>query len=535
VTRVKMRPRALAFAVGALVLGGVVGCGGGDSGSNSSSSAPVKPGELKRFDGVTINVATLGAGPDGVISGVVYKYRDEWSKLTGGKVEVAEVPYGDLHTKIMADLHSGVGKYDGLLAQAWFYGDYMAGELVKPIDEYMQADGFPKFDNDAVLPPVKNLMTWGDKQYAPPFDGDEHILWYRKDVLSDPRWQKEFKAKYGYDLPNPPKTVDELIDASIFFQGKDWNGDGKPDNGNVMSLKSGQDAAQFWYQSVSSSYAIMPGEKIDQYHNVYWFDPETLEPLINQPGQVKGLEQFVKLSLEGGPREQLSFDLGQSWDAFVKGNTVFTVNTADIASMAQTSKVVKGKLGGAPMPGSKQVWDREAGKWAEFDKPVRNGNLLGANWNGTISSLSENPEAVYSFFAFLAQKEKMVEHGYAGWDGVDPTSTFQFLPPGGDATPAGFKGAGWNAKDAKVYSDSLLANLEGPDTYIPYLRTRGTSDMLSALDAAVTNTLAGRSKPKEALDGVAESWKRTVSDIGDEEFKQEYLTSINYGKAPTGP
>jgi multiple sugar transport system substrate-binding protein len=531
-----MRRPVVGAVLAAVSLGLLAGCGGGgDSSGDSATLKPVKPGETRRFDGVTINVATLGAGPDGVISGVAYKYRDEWSKLTGGKVEVSEVPYGDLHTKVMADLHSGVGKYDGLLAQAWFFGDYMADGLIKPIDDYMKADGFPKFDNEAVLPPVKNLLTWGGKQYAPPFDGDEHILWYRKDVLGDPRWQKEFKAKYGYDLPNPPKTVDELIDASTFFQGKDWNGDGKPDNGNVMSLKSGQDAAQFWYQSVGSPYAILPGEKIDQYHNVYWFDPETLQPLINDPGHVKGLEQFKKLSLEGGPREQLSYDLGQSWDAFLKGNAVFTVNTADIASGAQSSKVVKGKLGGAPMPGSTEVWDRQSNKWAKFEKPVRDGNLLGANWNGSISKYAKNPEAVYSFFAFLAQKEKMQAHGFAGWDGVDPTSTFQFLPPGGDATVQGFEDAGWNAKDAKVYSDSLLANLKGPDTYIPYLRTRGTSDMLSALDAAVTNTLAGRVDPKKALDGVAESWKRTVSDIGNDEFKQEYQTSINYGKAPEGP
>jgi multiple sugar transport system substrate-binding protein len=398
----------------------------------------------------------------------------------------------------------------------------------------MAQDGFPEFENDSVLPSVANLMKWGDKQYAPPFDGDQLLLWYRKDVLADEKNAADFKAKYGYDLPNPPTTVDQLIDTSEFFQGRDWSGDGKPDIGMAMSLKSGQSFAQFPYQAVSAPYAILPGDTIDQYHNVYWFDPETLEPLINQPGHVRGLEKFVELVKRGTSTDQLSWDLGQSWEAFLQGRAVFTINTADIGSGAATSPI-KGKLGGAGIPGSDEVYNRETGEWEKLDAPNMVGNLLGANWNGVISKLSDNPEAVYSFFAFLATKENMIQHGFAGWDGVDPTSTFQFLPPGGDATEEGFVAAGWDAGDAKAYSDALIANLDTAETFIPYLRTRGTSEFLNALDAAVTNVLAGRAEPKAALDEVAEQWKRTVEELGEDEFKDEYQTSINYGKAPEGP
>ena len=52
---------------------------------------------------------------------------------------------------------------------------------------------------------MKNLYTWQGKLYGVLFDADAQILYYRKDVLSNPEFQEKFKAKLGYDLPNPPK------------------------------------------------------------------------------------------------------------------------------------------------------------------------------------------------------------------------------------------------------------------------------------------------------------------------------------------
>jgi multiple sugar transport system substrate-binding protein len=523
------------IVVGAVVAISLVASGCGDDDDTQGADASVKPGELRKFDGETINIATLAAGPKGVISGVVYKHRDEWERKTGAKVEVSEIPFGDIQTKIMADLNTGVGNYDAMLAPAWGMGDYVAGDLVESVDQYAEQDGYPEVDVDSVLPAVENLLQWGGTQYAVPFDGDEFLLWYRKDILANAGFKRDFKAEYGYDLPNPPQTIDELIDAAAFFQGKQLPGSSQPGYGIAMSLKSGQGAAHFWYQAIAAPYSILPGDQVDEFHNVFWFDPETMEPLINQPGQVRGLEQLVELAREGGPRAQLSWDLGQSWEAFLSGRAVFTINTADIASGAQSSDAVKGNLGGAPIPGSLEVFNREREAWEKLDEPNVVGNLLGANWNGTVSKLSDNSEAAYSFLAFLAQKERMLDYAYDGADGVDPTSSYQFLKPDGAADVGAYEKAGWSAADAEAYSKAILDNLENVDTYLPYLRTRGTADMFETLDAAVTNTLAGRSPPQEALDGVAEQWTQLVEELGSDEFKEEYQTAIGYGKEPTGP
>lgn len=73
----------------------------------------------------------------------------------------------------------------------------------------------------------KLLCEWEGKVYAFVQDGDAAILYYRKDVLNDPEKQEKFKAKYGYELPSPPKIWDQIIDVAEFFDGWGWDNDGK--------------------------------------------------------------------------------------------------------------------------------------------------------------------------------------------------------------------------------------------------------------------------------------------------------------------
>ncbi len=56
-----------------------------------------------------------------------------------------------------------------------------------------------------------------------------------------------------------------------------------------------------------------PGDdpaKITRYHNVFWFDPETMEPLINTPGHVKALEMLTELT-KAGPSAMVGWELGK--------------------------------------------------------------------------------------------------------------------------------------------------------------------------------------------------------------------------------
>src|SRR5215208_105329 len=76
-------------------------------------------------EGKTITVATLGQGSTGGISGTIYFWRPAFEAATGAKLEIAEIPFGQLQTTIPTDFLTGQNTYDALVSGSWFYGDYV--------------------------------------------------------------------------------------------------------------------------------------------------------------------------------------------------------------------------------------------------------------------------------------------------------------------------------------------------------------------------------------------------------------------------
>src|SRR2546422_887643 len=113
----------------------------------------------------------------------------------------------------------------------------------------------------------------------------------------------ELREKIYSDFQTGAHKYDVIINCSNWYGdaiGKDWNGDGKPDDGITLHLKVGGQGF-FHFMALSAPYVVIPAPgdnpiKVDKYHNVYWFDPDTMDPLINSPGHVAALEMLLKLS-----------------------------------------------------------------------------------------------------------------------------------------------------------------------------------------------------------------------------------------------
>jgi multiple sugar transport system substrate-binding protein len=229
---------------------------GGDKGTQEmEAEAPMVEGEAD-FSGVTITIAALNSGTTGGISGPLYHYRDDWEKLTGGKVNVAEIPFAQLGTKTKLDFITGAGRYDGVILCGNFYGDYIAGNFIIPLDEYYndKSGKFPEWNIDDATPIQAALYKWGGKLYGVLFDCDGWAIYGNRDALENPEHMKNFKAKHGYDLAMP-KTMEQFLEISEFFNGWDWDNDGEVEYGNVMPLVVGGQLA-FWFQSCG----LIPGQ-----------------------------------------------------------------------------------------------------------------------------------------------------------------------------------------------------------------------------------------------------------------------------------
>ncbi len=486
------------------------------------------PGE-KPFEGQKITVLTLNSGPKGGISGPINAFRPIWEELSGAKLEIASVPITDLYAEMMLDLNEGEGLYDGMIVSAFFYGDLIAGNHLAPIDAFRQSGKYPAWAYDQMPESLQNLHGWNGVGYGVLNDADGQVLYYRRDILTDPKWQADFKAQTGQDMVVPPKTWQQLLAMSKFFAGKNWDDhDSKNDYGTVLHLKAGEQA-HYHFQSFSAPFAITPGEQVDQYHNVYWFDPTNMKPLINSPGHVEALELLQDLHATG-PDAQLGWSLGETWDYFLRGKAVFMFSWGDVGPLCQEENRsrIKGVCASAILPSSDMYWDHANKDWVKTDDPQSVGNTTGGSWHGVISARSENPDTTYSFLALMALKPVSIWNAQHGWTGVDPGYIYQFPAPEGEVSVDDYVDVGWNKDDVIDYTKAYRDNFNA-DTMLTYLRIEGAPEYWDIMDRNLAAAMSGTKEAQQALDDTAASWQEITDRFGRERLLKQYQDAIGFG------
>jgi multiple sugar transport system substrate-binding protein len=492
-----------------------------ESAPEAPYESPITPERVaflksKPFRGKTINVLILKGS---VGEGLKY-HIPHWEEETGGKVSVAEVPIDILYTQIFSDITSGLHRNDAYMTAAWFYGDFFTtgSPTIEPIEPFLADKRYPYWNPANFMPAMHQLYTWGGKLYGVLFDADAQTLYYRKDVFANADNQSKFKAKYDYDLPAPPTTMQQMHDAADFFTGWDWNGDGANDWGLALHAKVNAQGF-FHFLTLAAPYICSPTNKY------FYFHPDTMKPLINSPGHLRALEDYIKF-LPNGPREEISWTLGQGWNLFLSGKTAMEATWGDLPTLAQDSKnsVVQGKIAAAPIPGVPEAYDPVKGTWTKY-KLNQAGNVNGGSWHCVISKYARNKEAVYDFLAFMANRKNAFYNVTHGFTGVQPGMRDEYLPPAGTATLAEWKAQGWNEDDAKAFMDSYYANLALP-VQEPYLRIPGAADYWHQLDTRLSALLAGQTTPQKVLDDTAAAWEEITNRYGREQQKKLYVASF---------
>jgi multiple sugar transport system substrate-binding protein len=481
----------------------------------------------KPFEGEEITVLTLDSGPKGGISGPIYAFRPIFEELTGAKLNIALVPISELYTKLFLDLRNGTGEYDGSIVGAFMYGDLIDGKYILPLDEWRQSGDYPQWSYDVMPPALKNIYTWGDVGYGVLNDADGQILYYRRDMLTDPEHMAAFKAQYGYDLPAPPATLQQLKDIAAYFHGKNFDTvDGEPDSGVVLHLKV-REQGLYHFMTLATSFAMTPGD-LTRTTGVYWFDPVDMTPLINSPGHVKALE-YLKDLAQYGPAAQVSWSLGEAWDYFLRGKAIFNFSYGDVAPLAQdeTRSKIRGKIGSAILPASDTYWDMNKKEFVTSTEPRKVGNVTGGSWHGVVSSLSDHPEATYAFWSLMAIKPVSKWLATYGWDGVDPGYSYQFLEPVGEAKLEDYTKAGWDAEDVQQYLDAYYQNFNAP-VMLPYMRITGTQEYYDILDSNLSAAMSGAKTPQQALDDTAAGWQQVTDRLGRDKQLKAYQEAIGW-------
>ncbi|HUW36927.1 MAG TPA: extracellular solute-binding protein [Rhodocyclaceae bacterium] len=456
----------------------------------------------KDYKGRTLSVITHAVPVMGEPTDLHAK---QFEELTGATVNVVHVPFGDLFQRIMIPFQTGQNAYDVM-----FYGSLWSGDFhdyLAPVPQkYLDTAGMKD-----VTPTYRKVATWGDTMVQYTVDGDRNYLKYRTDVFDNPVYQKKFKEKTGHEL-TVPKTWEEYDRVANFFNDWDWAGDGKPHFGSAEVTKR-DDLMFSAFIDRAAAYAKNPNVK-----GGFFFDLKTMEPLINTPGFVKGLEMFVKAKRYFPPGGD-NFGLGDEIFSFGGGQTLmsYTWDDSFVQAMEPTSKI-RFKVGSAPLPGSHEVWNRITKKWDYFAKP-NDPAYVTWGWTSAVAKASKNKDMAFDFLCFFSNEANADHDLQIGRFGINPYRNAHFT--------ANFWASkmGWGKTVGTQYVNTLLS-IDRSRNHVFDLRVPGVNQFMSSMATGVSEAMAGQKTPQQALDDVAKEWKQIVARIGVDKVRAAYANVV---------
>jgi multiple sugar transport system substrate-binding protein len=432
----------------------------------------------KQYRGVTINM-TYESGLQALdpknYSG------PQWQQLTGISSNVIELPHPDQYSKPIAEHIANSGAYDILDIEPAWIPSLANGGVIVPIDDLVDKY-LNKADLEDYHPLYKFLPTFKGKRWGFFDDGDQLCLYYRKDLIGDPKLQAAYKAKHGQAL-RVPQTWDEYSRVAQFITDQL----APKVYGTANFRKAGSPGNQF---SFAQEYRANGG---------VFFDAQTMKAQLNSPAGIKTLQQMIAQNKASIPGNN-DLDAVAQWTAWLQGKVAMIYSWPPTGRMSENysqratainfipkSQIV-GKVGYASMPGG-------------------NGEMA----SGYVKSLaagSKNAEAAYLFMQ---------------WNTSPPVSTARVMLPYALRDPyrlSHYKSPLYRSlwPTAKDYLVNLnnATNLGVVDLIMP-----GWQDYALSLDRMCTAAWAGQD-PKAVLQKAASEWDAITQKLGVDKQRDAY-------------
>ena len=164
----------------------------------------------------------------------------DFEKATGYKVEVEMVAPPQALPKAAVGVTSTSSDYDVVPMDE---GNIPAlASLMTPWDSLPNGKVFKKTDKSSVTAAMLDVGTWNGKLVAFPINGNIYVWFTKKELIENPQYKKDFKAKYGYEL-QVPATFKQLDDEVTFFSALGLGGFG-PFNGGPAGVAA--EAVYMW-------------------------------------------------------------------------------------------------------------------------------------------------------------------------------------------------------------------------------------------------------------------------------------------------
>ncbi len=461
------------------------------------------------YDGVDVNIVTF-TGPQ--IAEPLQRRAPDFEKLTGAKIHVITVPFSDLYNKLLTDFATGTNSYDAAVFAPQWMVDFITPGYLEDLTSLVKNDKALQWND--IAPFFRDFSaTYDGKVYTIPLDGDFQMAYYRKDLLE----QAGMAA---------PKTWDDYLAIAKAFNGKDLNGDGKPDYGSCISKK--RNAQAYWFiLSIAGNYLQTTGTS-----QGIFFDTETMKPLVDNEGFREALKIYIETT-KYGPPDELNLDVGDTRGLFTSGRCALTLDWGDIGTLAidPSTSTVNDKVGSVIIPGTTKVVDRATGKLVACDATTCPNAIDGVNhapfaafggWSGAVNASSDPKvrEAAYAFLSYMSQPEQANVDVTIGKTGFNPYRTSQFTD-----LDLWIK-AGMSEAAAKDYLGAIKASLDSPNMVLDLRVPQNQRYEQIVLDTAVARALAGELTVDQTISQIYKGWEEITDELGREDQLAAYRASL---------
>ena len=457
----------------------------------------------EQFKNVTI---TVGVMDTSAIGGPAKRHAKTWETQTSGKIKIIKLPFAELFDAFLNSMKSKEAVFDVI-----FYAPAWAGDFAKYLS--LLPD---KFADSEVFDDIHSiyrdrLMRWNGEWIAVTIDGDLFNGYYRKDLFENIKNRSDFKKKYNYALA-PPETWKEYADIAQFFTGR-TDLQGKKIYGTAEAFAQG--GQQFWTVfSRASAYTNPPGNLGSQF-----FNPETMEAQINNPGWIRAVQEYVSM-LKFCPPNAKSFDIVAVRNAFIKGKTAMALDWGDTGSIAASSKesLIKNKVGYFVLPGSNDIWNYKTKKWNKTVTPHKAPFLAFGGWVGSVPKNSYHKEAAWDYIMWYANPENSLNDVITSGTGINPYRFTHFTSI--DAWTKVF-----SKRAASEYLNVLRTSLDSPNASLD-LRIPGFNQYTQVFEIQLTKALNNKATVKQALDATYKDWEKITDKIGRKQQLKSYKSSM---------
>jgi multiple sugar transport system substrate-binding protein len=257
----------------------------------------------------------------------------------------AEAPFSALFQKAAASLATRSQEYNLIIVDSQWLGALAEPGWIVHLDPLIEQ--FPELKIEWYDPVVENTYTiypdGSDQHWGFPEEGDVIVLFVRKDYLGDPKEQKAFKSKYGFNLPQTFEDWEKILMPDFEKIAEFFTRPQKEVWGTAMQYQKEYDFMTMYLYPFMFS---LGGEIWDPKERKMW-------GVINSDVNAKAMEWNKKM-LKYQPPGALNYGISEEVDAFTQGKVATAFQWAAVGAV-MISEQLKGKVDVVPPPAFKRA------------------------------------------------------------------------------------------------------------------------------------------------------------------------------------